>query len=118
MQQSPGLVLDIPAASSTGVKRAFTKEGNRQEANELVNSKVALIVIASPIKQFREMMVKTQYDKAIRHVEQCTELCRRRDELGMIFMLEYPYRAKSWNDNSKLKELREMKMCTLHTADQ
>ena len=88
IQQSPGLVLDISAVSSTGVKWDFTKEGNRQEASELVDSKVALIVIASPIKQLRYMMVKTQYDTAIRHVEKCAELCKRQDELGMLFMFE------------------------------
>jgi hypothetical protein len=111
IQQSPGLVLDISAVSLTGAKWDVTKEGNRQDANELVSSKVALIVIASPIMHFKELMVKTHsdYDKAIRRVEQCTELCRTQDEQGMIFMFEYPYRARSWNDNSKLKDIREMK---------
>ena len=86
----------------------FHQGGERQEASELVDSKVARIAIASPIKQFRDMMVKTQYDTAIRHVEKCAELCKRQDELGMIFMFEYPYRAISWNDNSNLKRLREI----------
>ena len=27
----------------------------------------------------------------------------------MLFMFEYPYRARSWNDDSKLKNLGEMK---------